>query len=156
MKIYCSKGANIYDRYLLGEGLINIGRSKKNDIVLDDPTCSRQHAVILVEDGLAFLANLKPANPIFINGREVKSKTPIRPGDIVEMGETELHILEDNEEPEHIDRKAYKSQDTVNIDVRAALREFMEKDIEKVSTEATTRIKQQNIADYLDILNEDD
>ena len=99
MKVYFSKGANLHERYQLNDGEIKIGRAISNDIVVNDLTCSRKHLILHVTAGIAILENLNPMNPVFINERVVNEKTVLRSGDFVAFGETEMMMLEDNEEP---------------------------------------------------------
>ena len=147
MKIYCSQGPNINERYKLNDGVINIGRSASNDIMINDLTCSRKHLVIVVEGSLVILTNEKPMNPVHINGRVMQERTALRSGDIISLGETKLLVLEDDEEPVPENEESYEVHDTVNIDVRQALRDVMAKDMLRVSTEATTRIKQSDLVE---------
>ena len=147
MKIYCSKGVNINQRYRLNDGRVNIGRSTSNDIVIDDITCSRQHIALIIENNLAFLVNLKAMNPVCLNGRLVTAKLPLRSGDVITLGETEFTMLDDHEDPAVKDEVAYESYDTVHIDVRKALQEVMNQDMERVSVDATTRIKQSALSE---------
>ena len=149
MKVYFSAGANIHERYQLNDGQIKIGRSISNDIIINDLGCSRNHLIIHVQAGIAILENLKPMNPVFVNERIIQERTVLRSGDFISFGETEIMMLEDNEEPVivEVEQEAYESHDTVSIDVRKALQEVMAKDMLRVSTEATTRIKQSALND---------
>src|SRR3954468_5539232 len=63
----------------LGE-LTRIGRRSGADIVLDDPTVSRRHALVLDRGGGAVIADDRSLNGVYVNGRRV-SEAPLRHGD---------------------------------------------------------------------------
>jgi pSer/pThr/pTyr-binding forkhead associated (FHA) protein len=71
-----------------------IGRS--GDVQWDDPRISRQHARLTFEapedgpdDPLVFhLWPFGPANPVYINGREIRGATPLHENDEVRLGQT--------------------------------------------------------------------
>jgi hypothetical protein len=66
---------------------IRIGRSPDNDIVINDPTVSRNHLVITQEyNGTYTVKDLNSANGTTVNGSRVFGSMVIRPGDIVVAG----------------------------------------------------------------------
>lgn len=74
----------------------SIGRDgQNNDIVLDDPTVSRQHAKIRLEEGMRkgelrfYLYDLASANGTFVNGRRIQRQL-LKDGDQIRLGETTL------------------------------------------------------------------
>jgi len=72
--------------------LIKIGRSKENDVVLEnDSNISRKHAEIFQDDeGRVFLTDLGSANGTYINGNKVTGSTLLKQLDIVKIGKTVL------------------------------------------------------------------
>ncbi len=82
--------------------LIKIGRSKENDVVLDeDSNISRNHAEIFQDDdGKVFLTDLDSANGTYVNGKKISGSTLLNQLDIVKIGKTVLpwknFIMEDN------------------------------------------------------------
>src|SRR5215469_6390048 len=56
--------------YRYGPGVVRIGRSSENDIVVNDPTVSRRHASISLEAGGWTWQNLGQA-PTFLGGQPV-------------------------------------------------------------------------------------
>lgn len=57
-------------KYLLSSNRkVTIGRGKENDIILDDPKCSRNQAVINLTDEGAIISNLSAHSPLMIDGR---------------------------------------------------------------------------------------
>jgi serine protease Do len=68
-----------------------IGREEGCDLLLEDPEVSRQHAFISVTpDGGAELHDLGSANGTRVNGRLIHGSTPLRGGERIQMGSTEL------------------------------------------------------------------
>ena len=67
-----------------------VGRSRDCDIVLEDAGVSRRHAEIRpAADGWT-IADLGSTNGIVLNGRAVRSRHPLRPGDRIELGSTQI------------------------------------------------------------------
>ena len=72
-------------RFELGEGETTIGRSPANDIVIDNPTVSAYHAVVVFENGRFVLRDLESTNGTVVNGTKVKVHT-LRSGEIIIFG----------------------------------------------------------------------
>ena len=72
------------------KGVTNVGRGKENQVSLDDPTISRNHAWIKVqgEDFLVF--DIGSANGTFVNGERLEAPRPLNNGDVVRFGEAEF------------------------------------------------------------------
>jgi cell division protein FtsW len=62
-----------------------IGRSRRSDIVLTDPTVSRVHAVVCREQGRWTIADLDSVNGVLVNGKQVK-KAFLKRGDLIVLG----------------------------------------------------------------------
>ncbi len=73
----------------------NIGRALNNDIVLMDPTVSREHARLLLDQHGWHLVNLTRQNIARVNGRPVPSggSLGVRPQDILILGSTMLQLI---------------------------------------------------------------
>src|SRR5258708_2846502 len=99
--------SGVQDKYPTGwlpqEGLVHvltrrettIGRALNNDIVLMDPTVSREHARLILEPGGWHLVNLTTQNVVRVNGRPVPSGggLTVYPQDIVILGSTMLQLI---------------------------------------------------------------
>ncbi|MCG8590042.1 MAG: FHA domain-containing protein [Proteobacteria bacterium] len=70
-------------------GRVTIGALASNDLVLDRPTISRNHAAVLVEKGKARIEDLSSTNGTFVNDRRVESSM-LEPGDRIRLGDIEL------------------------------------------------------------------
>jgi hypothetical protein len=67
-----------------------IGRSRDCDIVLDDSGASRRHAEISPRAEGWELRDLDSTNGVRVNGRAIDGLQPLRQGDHVEIGSTEI------------------------------------------------------------------
>ncbi|HEX3910916.1 MAG TPA: DUF3662 and FHA domain-containing protein [Solirubrobacteraceae bacterium] len=67
-----------------------IGRSRDCDVVLEDAGISRHHAEIRPDAGGWTVADLGSTNGVRLNGRAVRAVQPLRAGDTVELGSTEI------------------------------------------------------------------
>jgi FHA domain/Protein of unknown function (DUF3662) len=68
-----------------------IGRSEESEIVLNDPSVSRAHAVVEVDGGEAVVRDLGSRNGTFLNGRRVESEA-LRDGDELRFGNTRMRF----------------------------------------------------------------
>lgn len=69
-----------------------IGRERDNDVVLLDLKASRYHAEINLKSGQWVLEDLGSANGTLLNGMPVEKGTPLKSGDRITLGETEMII----------------------------------------------------------------
>lgn len=68
-----------------------------NDVVLDDPAVSSQHAKIKLEAGEFVIYDLASTNHTYVNGNEIL-RQPLKSNDTVRIGNTELAFIEVKEE----------------------------------------------------------
>lgn len=74
--------------YDLSKDNITIGRDITNDIVINDPEVSRHH-LRFTRGGDGFtMEDLGSTNGTFINGQRMTGSRPLRPGDMIGLGET--------------------------------------------------------------------
>jgi pSer/pThr/pTyr-binding forkhead associated (FHA) protein len=74
-------------------GLTRIGRRATADIVLDDSTVSRRHALVLDRDGAPVIADDRSRNGVYVNGRRVR-EARLHHGDEVQIGDRVMRYLE--------------------------------------------------------------
>lgn len=72
-------------RYLLNEPSVSVGRSLKADILLDDPTVSRHHALFTKLGATYVLKDLDSLNGTYVNGSRIDS-LELKSGDAIMMG----------------------------------------------------------------------
>ena len=82
---------------LLNRPIVTLGRRTENDIVLDLPSVSRQHAQIRWRFGNFILYDISNRGSILVNGHPSHEHV-LRPGDVIALGEALLVYGEGNEE----------------------------------------------------------
>jgi pSer/pThr/pTyr-binding forkhead associated (FHA) protein len=85
--------------YPLVKAVINIGRRLENDLVIDDPRVSRNHAQLRAIEGNYVLFDLSSTSGTFVNGNRVSSETIIYPNDTISLGGVKLSYFQDNPPP---------------------------------------------------------
>ena len=63
-----------------------LGRAPDNDIVLSDPTVSRHHANVAVEQGQVWVCDLSSTNGTYLNGTRIHGEVMVMPGDELCLG----------------------------------------------------------------------
>ena len=85
-------------RYPVTEQRQVIGRSEEADVALLEPTVSRRHASMTVEEGVCWLEDLQSKHGTFVNSRRVQ-RVRLKPGDIVVFGLSIVLRLETADAP---------------------------------------------------------
>ncbi len=67
----------------------NIGRSADNDIVLDDPSVSSEHAKVKFENGKFVLYDLASTNGTYVNGNKI-TREELKDGDTVTLARVQM------------------------------------------------------------------
>lgn len=70
-----------------------IGRSAECQLSLDDPLCSRRHALLTVSDSGVTLEDLGSRNGVFVNGARITARRPLADGDRITIGSQEMFLL---------------------------------------------------------------
>lgn len=70
---------------------ITLGRADENQVVLDDPKSSRQHAKITFSNGRYNISDLGSQNGILLNGQRIRNGH-INAGDILVVGNTTIQV----------------------------------------------------------------
>src|SRR6266487_3286700 len=81
--------------HLLTHTSTTIGRALNNDIILMDPTVSREHARLVLDQSGWHIINLTAQNIVRVNGRPVPSGSslPMHPQDVLILGSTMLQLI---------------------------------------------------------------
>lgn len=69
---------------------VSIGRASDCSIPIKDRYLSRRHAEIIASDGAWVLKDLGSANGTYLNGTRVERDHPLKPGDRIRLGDTEI------------------------------------------------------------------
>ena len=68
----------------------SIGRHKNCDIILNYPTVSRIHAVIICSKDGWYITGINSGTPVIVNGKTVKKKELLKSGDKLTFGSINL------------------------------------------------------------------
>ncbi len=71
---------------------ITIGRQEGNTIRLTERNVSRRHCKLVRSNGSIWVEDLGSYNGVRVNGDRVEGKQPIKPGDLIEVGDYDLAI----------------------------------------------------------------
>ncbi|MBE2251932.1 MAG: FHA domain-containing protein [Myxococcus sp.] len=86
-------GPGYFDtKYDLPEGTTHVGRADENDIVLSGDLVSRKHANFHVTGNALVFEDLGSRNGSRLNGDKVVGTSPMKPGDVVAVGENSLVV----------------------------------------------------------------
>jgi pSer/pThr/pTyr-binding forkhead associated (FHA) protein len=84
--------------HALTEPVVNIGRRLENQLVIDDPRVSRNHAQLRAIKGRFVLFDLNSTGGTFVNGQRT-SQTVLYPGDVISLAGVALIFGQDNPPP---------------------------------------------------------
>ena len=87
--LIATRGALSGSRYLLDEDEVTVGRDPRADILLDDSTVSRQHAVFRRENGAYTVIDAGSLNGTYVNRQRVDHQQ-LRNGDEIMIGKFRL------------------------------------------------------------------
>ncbi|MBS6444293.1 MAG: FHA domain-containing protein [Ruminococcus sp.] len=84
---------NIGDRHIrLDADEILIGRHSSCDVVSQNMTVSRYHAIVCLHDGQWCIKDINSTQGTFVNGNRIDDLTPIRCGDNIRLGEINFTV----------------------------------------------------------------
>jgi pSer/pThr/pTyr-binding forkhead associated (FHA) protein len=77
----------------LTEDVTRIGRGLQADLILEDATVSRRHAIVVLRDGGAILLDDNSLNGTWCNDERVTDGVVLRDGDVIRFGTATLRYL---------------------------------------------------------------
>jgi hypothetical protein len=80
----------------LEHNIVNVGRARTNNIVLDDPYVSRHHIQLRQREGAYLLFDVDSQSGAYVNDVRVKEHR-LRSGDLIQVGQTRILYLHDEE-----------------------------------------------------------
>ena len=80
-------------RIVLGPGITTVGRDHDGDVYLNDPSVSRVHARIVVENGAATVEDLKSKNGTCVQSEPIDKPTLLKDGDEIEFGSVKVWFI---------------------------------------------------------------
>lgn len=78
----------------LRDGSVLAGRLPECDVMVDDSLVSRMHARISVRDDSVVVEDLHSTNGVYVNGNRITHSAPLREGDRLLLGTTEISLFE--------------------------------------------------------------
>lgn len=72
---------------------VKIGRGKKNDFIIEEPTVSKEHAIISKEKGYYLIEDLYSQNGTKINGKDIAKPTRFDFEDEIKLGSVTLKVF---------------------------------------------------------------
>jgi pSer/pThr/pTyr-binding forkhead associated (FHA) protein len=86
-------GAQDGRELVLTEAVTRVGRGLQADLILEEPTVSRRHAIIVLSDGKAVLHDDNSLNGTWCNGERVQESVALRDGDVIGLGGATLRYV---------------------------------------------------------------
>ena len=80
----------IYDGELIGA--LSIGRSIKNDVVINDPKVSGQHCRLSGAGGAFYVEDLSSTNGTYVNDNRIHARTQLKSGDTLRLGVFQMTV----------------------------------------------------------------
>ncbi len=82
------------EEFNLEKSLITIGRSKENEVVIDNIAISRKHAQVELKEGTSYvLRDLHSSNGTFLNGVQIDANDhPLNQGDIIGIAKFQIQV----------------------------------------------------------------
>ena len=68
----------------------SVGRHKNNDIILNYPTVSRTHAVIVCSKNGWYITEIRSDSEVLVNGNPIEKKACLKTGDKITLGNITL------------------------------------------------------------------
>jgi adenylate cyclase len=93
----------------LNKPLITVGRGNANDLVLNDGSVSRFHAVIKLRDNSVFVADRGSTNGIVLNDAKISKETELKNGDVALLGLYRLRLENVDDKGLHVRRGEWPS-----------------------------------------------
>jgi general secretion pathway protein A len=94
-KLVIRTNNKIQGEFFIRKKRINIGRHRDNDLRIDDPLISRQHAQILQQGRTIYLRDLNSTNGTFVNNKRVDIAA-LEEGTVIKLGSCLLTFLRSN------------------------------------------------------------
>jgi predicted component of type VI protein secretion system len=93
-RLIVRRGPQPNQSFELNRDSITLGRDITNEIVVNDPEVSRHHMRLTRGTGGFTIEDLGSTNGTFINGQRLTAARPLRPGDMIGLGETVTLVYE--------------------------------------------------------------
>ena len=85
------QGVDVGQSFALG-AQARLGRSPDNEVRLNDPQSSRYHALVQRQQNNYVIMDQGSGNGTYVNGQLIHRPTPLAPGDVITIGNTQLKV----------------------------------------------------------------
>lgn len=98
LKLIVENDKNELSVFEFGRNLITVGRSEKNDLVLDERNVSRYHFQLEIIDDRIIISDCRSYNHTFVDDRELfGEKLEIFVGNVITVGDYNIYLEQDEE-----------------------------------------------------------
>ena len=95
--LYFTNGPMAGQNIPLPAGTVTLGRGLENDIVLDDPTASRDHASIAFDGGVYYVEDTNSMGGTMVEGMPAAGRSILSSGSTLKMGDSEIMFVRDDD-----------------------------------------------------------
>jgi pSer/pThr/pTyr-binding forkhead associated (FHA) protein len=82
------------------DGTVTVGRGRSADLIIDDPTVSREHASVSVQGMTLVIQDMGSSNGVLVNGARIEDARRLGAGDRIQLGATEIKVRLETTEPD--------------------------------------------------------
>jgi pSer/pThr/pTyr-binding forkhead associated (FHA) protein len=108
------KGRENIEKRVLQKRRCTIGRGEANDLTLDDPAASREHAILEERGGKFYIEDRKSKNGTLLNGNRVTSST-LSDGDEIRIGDYRMFFTHKQEQASTKTKTSVADLDTTMV-----------------------------------------
>jgi len=123
----------------LNKPVITVGRGNANDLVLNDPSISRFHAVVKLNNNSVVIADRSSTNGVVINGERIASETELKNGEVAILGQYHLRL-------ERVDDKGIVVRKT---EIPSTIEQIIHGGAERIATPDRLRVADNALADLV-------
>jgi len=114
-QVIVTLGDNVVKQYVFDKDIVSIGRSRDNDIVIENRAVSRSHARIRHEGADFIISDLNSANGIYVNGERVEKAT-LKHDDVITIGKHTLVFKHEVLSDKALISDAFGAERTIIVD----------------------------------------
>lgn len=89
------EGGGLGSLFPITEAGACIGRDATNEIVVAESDVSRQHARVVLHNGMVWVQDMGSRNGVFVNNTRVPDHRTLKPGDKLKVGNTVFEVVLD-------------------------------------------------------------
>jgi len=118
-------GSKVVEKKRFDQEMISIGRAQENDLVINNLSVSRYHAIMYNKGGKVVIKDMGSSNGTFVNGTKI-DETDIWIGDVVLIGKHAIKFCKEGELGQEDDLSFQGEGGTVMVDAKTQ-EKFLEK-----------------------------